>query len=288
MRRIVENKMVLVYGLAQLLNMLSILIIGKNYTSDQYGVYVLVSSFAGIVITLSNGKYHNNIISSNITHEKKLLVWVSLYTTISVNIICFIILYFAAVFTLKLNYLNTELLMLPATFWISLYCLIAGLNILTDSVLNSQQLYSRMSFGRLIKSLFFLVSIFIFKELGWRCLILSIFIGQLSQFTMNANILLKFITGTNPTKRELVSVAKKYIASPKYNIPLSLLISSSDYIFYSLIRHFWGINFLGNFSMAEKIIKIPVSLIGQPLAEIFFKKSADNFSSGQLDKLRHV
>lgn len=38
--------------------------------------------------------------------------------------------------------------------------------------------------------------------------------------------------------------------------------------------------------MAEKIVRIPVSLIGQPLSEKFFKTSSNQNSSGEIDKLR--
>ncbi|MBL7829659.1 MAG: oligosaccharide flippase family protein [Saprospiraceae bacterium] len=143
-----------------------------------------------------------------------------------------------------------------------------------------------MSFGRLVKSVFFLISVSVFKDLGWKGLILSVLIGQICQLMLNVDVLIKKASKKVPTYIEITSIARKYFASPKYNIPLSLLIATSDYIFYALIRQFWGLYFLGNFSMAEKIVRIPVSLIGQPLSEKFFKTSSNQNSSGEIDKLR--
>lgn len=285
-REILGSKVVMVYGLAQILNLLSLYFIGKSYTSDQYGLYILISTFAGIFITLSNGKYNNNIVSSNIVSERRILIWLSVIINLVLNSIGFIFIYLLAPNIVQINFLNTNFLMVPVAFWISLYCFVAGLNLLSDSVLNSVEYYQKMSFGRLVKSVFFLISVSVFKDLGWKGLILSVLIGQICQLMLNVDVLIKKASKKVPTYIEITSIARKYFASPKYNIPLSLLIATSDYIFYALIRQFWGLYFLGNFSMAEKIVRIPVSLIGQPLSEKFFKTSSNQNSSGEIDKLR--
>lgn len=279
-------KIVTVYAIAQVLNIYSILIIGKKYSSDQYGIYVLISSLTGIIITLSNGKYHNNIISSDNQIKKKQLIFLSIIITITINLIFLIALFLLPLLFPNYKDINESLFHIPISFWVAAYCLFAGLNILTDAVMNDKEFYLKMSFGRLVKAICYLIGILLLNNLGWKGLLLSILLAQFIQFIFNGVHLYNAIEGHTPIRKELLTAAFEFKSSPKYNILLSLLIASTDYVVYSIIRYFWGLNFLGKFSLAEKIIKLPVALIGQPLAEQFFKKNADYYNSSKTEELK--
>ncbi|HMG15761.1 MAG TPA: hypothetical protein VK590_09950 [Saprospiraceae bacterium] len=279
-------KIVSVYALAQILNIYSIVVIGRNYPTEQYGIYVLVSSLAGIIITFSNGKYHNNIVSSNQLLQKKQLIWLSIIITFSINLLFIIILFLLPHLFTNFNYLNESLYFIPVPLLLIAYCVFAGLNILTDAILNDKEQYLRMSIGRLVKATFFLIGIILFKNLGWKALLLSILLAQFFQLLFNGFSLLKALESYYPNKTDLRQASIEFKSSPKYNILLSLLISSTDYIVYTIIKQFWGIGFLGNFSLAEKLIKLPVALIGQPLSEQFFKKNASHYNADSILDLK--
>lgn len=292
MVKLIENinpqkiKIVTVYAIAQVLNIYSILIIGNKYSSDQYGIFVLISSLTGIIITLSNGKYHNNIISSDNQIKKKHLIFLSLIITLSINTIFLIVLFLLPLLFPNYKVINESLFHIPIPFWVSAYCLFAGLNILTDAVMNDKEYYLKMSFGRLVKAIFYLLCILFLNKLGWKALLLSILFAQFIQFLFNGAHLYKAIENYSPQKDDLFKAASEFKASQKYNILLSLLISSTDYVVYSIIQYFWGLNFLGKFTLAEKIIKLPVALIGQTLSEQFFKKNAVYYNSFKTEELK--
>ena len=79
----------------------------------------------------------------------------------------------------------------------------------------------------------------------------------------------------------LKAVAIKYSQFLKYNVPQTLLDSLNTHGIVYLISASYGTQMLGQYSMAEKFLKIPARFIGSAISPVFYQHATENFNQGK-------
>ena len=73
----------------------------------------------------------------------------------------------------------------------------------------------------------------------------------------------------------MLFLSKKYKDIPLYNTLISLTNTFSSELPGILIPKYFGLAITGHYGMASRIIRTPLGLIGQSVAEVFFNKASE-------------
>lgn len=87
---------------------------------------------------------------------------------------------------------------------------------------------------------------------------------------------------TKPTAARLWSTAIKHWRYPILTTPSSILNSASLNLPNLLIAAWFGTTVLGWFSLATRVLQLPITLLGQAVAQVFFSHASDAKRSGNL------
>lgn len=81
-------------------------------------------------------------------------------------------------------------------------------------------------------------------------------------------------------KNNLKTVAIRYSQFLKFNVPQTLLDSLNTHGVIYLISAFYGTQMLGQYSMAEKFLKIPARFIGSAISPVYYQHATENYNQG--------
>jgi len=71
--------------------------------------------------------------------------------------------------------------------------------------------------------------------------------------------------------KDMKSLSKKYINFPKFTLPASFINTSSRYLPILFIPYFFTTNFLGFYSIINRLLNTPLLLIGNSIGQVFTK-----------------
>jgi O-antigen/teichoic acid export membrane protein len=100
------------------------------------------------------------------------------------------------------------------------------------------------------------------KNLGWRQLL------YLSQF-----------------KKRWYVMAKRYKRFPIYDVPAALIDVLSVQLPNLLLASFFGANIAGFYMLAERMVALPIALVGQSVGQVLFGFSRQALGQGQMFKM---
>lgn len=274
LNKLYRNKIVIrlisTTAIAQILLFAISPIITRLYSPSDFGYFTFFCSAAGIIAVWSNGRYDLALVVSNNKKTTNALFFAGLLFSICV---CLIILLIFEIFGQYLH-LNVEINNLI------IFCYIAV--ILTISI-NSLFNYYLTSMGEfnvignalitkaLILSLFQIT--FGFYELGGNGLIIGWTLGFISStlvmysYAAHKQLHLKKINIIKINK-----VIKKYKRFPLYSAPASFLSAISGQAHNLLIPILYNMSTLGIYALAERLLSAPITLIGNSISQVYFKK----------------
>lgn len=142
-----------------------------------------------------------------------------------------------------------------------------------------KKLFKQISIQRMVNSVSVNSLRLIFGVLNWGAfgLIFGTLLGSfLSIFAFVRTFLSnkKSYTSTNDLRRMRV-LAKNYKSYPTVYLPHVLLDLGVDLALAALIVEFYGKGTFGSYSYAYLMLKLPLSLFGQSLGQVFFNKSSE-------------
>jgi len=79
---------------------------------------------------------------------------------------------------------------------------------------------------------------------------------------------------TVATKQDLLYIAKKHYRFPLYTAPQKLCNSLSQNLPVYMLGYYYGIETVGFYWFAMRIIQLPVNLFGQAVRQVFYRESA--------------
>ncbi len=248
-------------------------ILTRLYTPNDFGVLALFVAITTIFGSIANARYELAIVLPEKEEDAINLVALSILISTSLSLILFVIviflkdiilvildnqeisfwLYFSplVVFFIglfnALNYMHTRL---------KNFGLISKVNIIRSIGLSIIQL----SFGFLKLGVGGLISGQIFSHL--------IANTRLIKNIINDKQLIKAITVD-----EMVRLSKRYSDFPKYSMWAILANTLSKHINSVFIASLYSTSILGYYSLTQRILGVPINLMGQTIGQVFFREA---------------
>lgn len=250
----------------------------REVGSEDMGDYSLYLSIYSILIIFSTLRYDLAIVVEKDHENSKKLVGVSIIISFFISILLIIfILLFKDYLWYKLNTIGDYLFVLPISIFMG------TLMQLCINVCNRDAHFLKIS---IIKLLFALISsilpfIFLYLKIQSNAIINSFIIGQLVCATFALIYLKDYINFRELHiffDRKLLSIHKEY---PIVNLPSSLLDSLAGAMPLLYITSVFGSSEAGFFSLMNRVLMIPSSLIQFTFATYFFGRFAELNRKGE-------
>lgn len=259
----VKNSVKLISGttLAQLIVIVSSPILSRLFTPENFGDLALYNSFIGIGVIIATGRFEMGLVVADSEEDATGLFQGTFFLAI-----CFSLLSLALVL---LNYFVVDYFK-PA-FWHFLLPVGLFFNaiFLTGNFYKSRKSeFGFLARGKILQT-FSNVSISVgngllgLGSIGLICgNIIGFLLGAIYYFPR------KILNEKTPIK----SVLRRYSQFPKYNLTSGLMDTVSQNIPIFLFTHYFSLELTGHYSMAMKVLLLPLSMIGSSIGQVFFQK----------------
>jgi lipopolysaccharide exporter len=252
---------------AQMISSASLLIIAKLYTPNDFGVAALFTSFLSILTIIGSLRYEQAMLVSRTQKEVFSLYYLSVKIALLVTFLILIILvpFYQLIVKSSLGYF---VFLIPISSFLNSW-LSATLQL--ELKIGSARKIGVASINRALvvavvqSGLFFM---------GGSGLIVGQFLGIILVLTYMLNIkdnkhISKKIN-FNLVKDDL-ELARKFSEYPKHNAPYSLLSALSSSAAPILFSYLYTSVLVGIFALAEKLIKIPITLLSVAIRQVLIK-----------------
>ncbi|MFB4213367.1 lipopolysaccharide biosynthesis protein [Shouchella sp. JSM 1781072] len=281
----VRNVMTLMTGTAigQILTIASAPLLTRLYSPEDFGVLGLYISIISVVIVIMTLKYELAIVLPNDEKEAANLFWLSV---IIITIITGILLLLVALFRETIS----NVLGVPA---LSKWLWFVPISASAMGLYNSFNYWStrKKQFKRLSNSRVTQSSGMVGTQLlggvinaGTSGLVIGQIVGQL------AGVGALWLQVWKEDKRLLINsfdlkqikkLAKEYVDFPLFNSSQSLLNSLSQNAAPVLLSFFFSPIVVGYYTMALRLIKMPINLISESFRQVYFQRVSELYNKGQ-------
>lgn len=261
-------------------------IISRLYTPENFGNFSIFMSIYIPLAAIGTLKYDSSIATTKSINKARLLTAASICISLSISLT-----YLGIILILfMLDHIkSSNLLLIPAcTFFIGLQCSLQQLSLRESKV----KVYSiSLICGALgnISAATLLGQLSLFREVGLELSILASTIISSLILTINTFQLRKRIDNTFITKRKVLTsliLVKSYKRYPIYVLPTYLGSIAFSSITPLMIGAYYGVSQLGLYTMASKIISMPLGVIasafGESFRSLFFKAVREKRSPKKL------
>lgn len=249
-------------------------ILTRIYTPEDFGILGIYIAIMAILSSFSNGQYHIAIVLPVNSEKAYSLAALSLIinTFISISLLLFVIIFHKNIIQLTGNNdLNIILYLIPLSFFI------LGIYNIYTYLCTREKKYSKISNSIILRTLSTSVlqvcSGLLRKDALF--LILGNIIGFLlstiyliRKFKINKIIVFNTLN--------ILNVAKRYSDFPKINIFNNLLYNLSQYLVHVFITFTYEIKYVGFYTLIQRIMLTPTSIIGKSISQVFFQHMKDS------------
>lgn len=248
-------------------------ILTRIYTPDDFGLFSLYMSIASLLSVMATGRYELAIVLPDNNKEAINIVVLSLMITFLISVVTLVVvILFNSEITSLLNSpeVSDWLYLLPCSV------LVTGFYQSMNYWMNRNKRYKNIAFNRVLQSSAAGVTNVSmgFGGFGGVGLILGGLIGQgISSLNLGITLLkrdkiffkeVKFI--------KIIYFLKKYKKLPIYNLPSTLIEAVKLSVINIIIAKLFTISVLGQFSLAWRMLQVPMVLLGNSLSQVFFQR----------------
>jgi O-antigen/teichoic acid export membrane protein len=256
--------------IANAISFASIPIISRIYSQEAFGEYAVMTSLATIIITIVSFGMTSAIMAPRDDHEAKEIltivggVEVVLIATISLGFI---------ILSQYVKILNVSLGTFYSSVLFFFYSVVLGLFYLLAVLTNKQRLNRVLFWNALINALAMFVLAIPLGLLGMKGdgLMVAAIISYLV-----ADI--QMIWHTHPfvfiNKNRIIYIIKKYKDFIFYQYPSNLVGSFAQQYPNQFFSNQFGNASLGGYAMCERILGVPMRLIGSPINTVYFRHAS--------------
>jgi len=248
-------------------------ILTRIYTPEDFGIFALYMSIASIVSVIATGRYELAIMLPKKDSDAINIVLLSI-------IIAFFVSLLSLIFIFIFNAQITNLLGNPKIsnwlYFIPITVLLTGIYQSFNYWSNRKKQYRRLAISRVVQS-GSTASANLgmgFGGFGSSGLIIGGVLGQGVATSILARMIWKEDSHRlkELNKIKMIALILKYIKLPKYNLPNALIDGFRLSGINILIAKFFTTATLGQFSLAWKMVQMPMGVIGGSLSQVFFQK----------------
>ena len=248
-------------------------ILTRLYSPEDFGLWALFISITSIFGSVANGRYELAIMLPEKDEDAINIFALGFIITSAISLILFIIVLFFNDYISSLlnnNEIRIWLYFVPmAVFFIGLYNILNYFN-------NRQKKYKDLAKANIIKSI---TTAIVQLSLGFiKSSVSGLIGGQIgSYFVANTkllkNILKDKVLMSKITKVKIIALAKRYKNFPKFSMWAVLANTLSRDLTNILISTFFSVTTLGFYSLVQRLLGMPSSLIGNSISQVFFQEA---------------
>jgi O-antigen/teichoic acid export membrane protein len=250
-------------------------ILTRLYTPEDFGMFALYMSVASVISVVATGRYELAIMLPKKDEDAINIVALSI-------LISFFVSFMALLIVFSFNAQITSLLGNPEIsswlYFIPLSVFLTGVYQSFNYWSNRKKEYKRLATSRVIQSGATATTNLGmgFGGFGSSGLILGGVLGQGVATAFLGRLVIKedIKVFQKIKKLKIFALGKRYKKLPIFNLPNALIDSFRLSGIMILIAKFFTTATLGQFSLAWKMVQIPMSLIGASLSQVFFQKVA--------------
>ena len=254
-------------------------VLTRLYSPEDFGILALFMAISTIFGSIASARYELAIMLPKSNSEAVNLAFLGLFITTIISVFLSIVIYFCNGFIV--SQLNNEEIGMWLYFIPVVVFLMGSFNVLNYLGTRNRE-YKAIAKANVLKSIVLSalqLSIGFFKT-G----VVGLISGQIvSQVVLNF-LLVKSILKNSDMKKEIsitnvFAVAKKYKTFPKYSMWAILANTSSQHLINVLISTFYSIGVLGFYSLVQKILIMPMLLLGNAVSQVFYQEATNIYHS---------
>jgi O-antigen/teichoic acid export membrane protein len=266
---------------AQGLGVLVAPIVSRLFAPEAFGVAALFTSITGIIGVVACLRYELSIMLPKTDEEAANLFGLSLFFVLSITSISALIVFFAGDAIVGL--LNSP--ELKNYLWLIPVSVFGSGTFLALNFWNSRtKHFGRLSIARLISSIFAQSA-----RLGAGCagfvssgvLIGSVILGQIvSSFFLSGHIWRdeRHLFKKSIRWEKMITGLRRHKRFPIYGTWSALLNTASQHLPALLLAVFFSPKIVGFFALGKTVLSMPMILVGQSIAQVFFQKASEAHS----------
>ena len=262
-RDFIKNSLKLISGttLAQALMILISPLLSRIYSPENFGDLALFNSILGIGVVISTGRFEMAIIVADSEDDAKGLFQGIFFISIILNALATLIIGF--------NFFLVEMF-IPQVwhFFIPIGLFFNAIFLSGSFYKNRQREFSTLARGKLGQTLANSMMAITGGLAGLESI--GLVLGSVFGFFIGAvwyypNKIFKKRVSLGP-------IFERYSEFPKYSLPSGLLDTFSQHVPVLLFTYFFTLELTGHYSMAMKVLLLPLSMIGNAVGHVFYQK----------------
>ena len=274
-------------SIAQVINIIVAPIVTRIYSPTLFGEYALYLAIVNLIVIVSTLKFEIAIFLPTEEGNAINVLAITLFFVCCFTIISGIIIFFTIYFD---SYLPSNL---TRHLWLKLIPLLVffqGVSSSLKSWISRQGKYRFISMGLISR---ILLTNIIFVIFGYAYvlqtgLIYGSIIGQMTEMLLYAFVILR----SDKRSFLLINIEqmkimfRRYINFPKYSLPAETLNSFTTQNPVFLLSSFYSPIIVGNYSLVQRVLGVPLKLFASSTLEVFKKKASnDKQTFGKFDSI---
>ena len=261
-------------GLSQLIPVLFSPFLSFFYSPSDFGNLAIFMAISILAAMISSGLYEFGIVLPKEDRDAQNLLGVIIF----LSLIFFAFATIGSIIAVQIFNYESFYYLVPASILFSV-----ALNVVSYWY-NRFRKYKLLNVVRVLQAVVIVGSSFLFSNFGSFGLVYGYVAGGLFVFTIFAGILFKNFDGISWTGiKEQMQIHKKF---PIMMLPSSLINTFSSYGPVFFIKRFYNSYTLGSFSMTNRVLTAPSSVISTAVGQIFFKDISEAHHNGDLASIR--
>jgi len=253
---------------AQGITVAAIPLLSRLYLPADFGLLSVFTAVSSVVATGITLRYETSILLPKDNAESSAVVCLSLTLSLLLGVVCGV-----TAWLIPTNFLSL-IGLVELGHWLPA-AVLAGLAIAVLNtglgLLNRLRVYAEMSQLRVAQSV---ITAMAGLALGYNDKSAGLLLAQIIGLSLPCFLIVKRLM---PLMRQwhgrtLVYVARKHKAAPRYLLPIALLDVVAISLPLILIARWFGSGVAGQFSMAWRILCLPLALFGGAIGQVFFQR----------------
>lgn len=265
---------------AQGINFLGMPVVGRVYDPTSMGDYTIITSNAGVIMSVACLGMMTVFMLPEKDEEARGLTRLVTYSTLLITTLAILGLWLCSPFYQIFQTVETPYILSLLVLWI--YIVSYTVSNICYAYVNRQKLYRVMFWNPIISTGISVCLGIIFGLLGWG--FLGYTAAHILSFLVN---ILHLLHHANPYERitdpafHCIPLLKSYRRFPLYQMPANLLSSLSQQIPIQMLETFYSSTTLGMYSMTQRILWLPISLLASPINRVYFQEASHRYSKGE-------
>lgn len=257
-------------AVAQFITVAAMPVMSRLYTPADFGLLALFLAVASIVATATTLRYETAVLLPKEESEATYIVVLCLLLLTSLGLSTGVVAYFLP------ENIRAVLGVSVLRGWFPIAVLHSiGIAILAVGMawLNRKRAYARMAQLRIVQSTAAVVAGVVFGIYGFSS---GLMLAQILSLMLVAVFMLLNLPARRCfwNRQHLKEVALKHESAPKFLLPSALLDTVTQQLPVLLITAFFNSDSAGQFSMAWKILALPITLVGAAVGQVFMQRFA--------------